>query len=137
MWNVPSTLTMLNLQNSPLQTFQSQCLPLRHHALLSGIYRQALPIAPLSPAPHLRTPVQHPLHQPLRLKTLCHRLPPLQPISSQSLPPSPAISQAQSRARSRSRFKKLPCDRISPLFEKLQDGSHLSTHRQLQRMYRQ
>ena len=86
MWNEPSTLNMRNLQSSPLPTFQSQCLLPKHHALLSDIYRQALPIAPLSPAPRLRTPVWHPPSQPLLLKTLCHRPPPFQPISSQSLP---------------------------------------------------
>ena len=49
---------------------------------------------------------------------------------------SPAISQAQSRARSRSRHKKPPCDPASPLFQSLQDGSHLPAHRRLQRMTR-
>ena len=46
MWNEPSTLIMRNLQSSPLPTFRSQCLLPRHHALLSDIYRQALPHRP-------------------------------------------------------------------------------------------
>ena len=43
--------------NSLLQTFQNQCLPLKRHALLWGIYPQVSLADPLSPAPHLRTPV--------------------------------------------------------------------------------
>ena len=57
MWNAPSTSTMPNLPNSPLQTFWNQFLPLKRHALLFGIYPQALLADPLSTAPGLRTPV--------------------------------------------------------------------------------
>ena len=61
----------------------------------------------------------------------------VQPISSQSLPLFADDLQAQSRARSRSRYKKFPCAPASPLFKTLQDGSHFSTHSQLQQVPRQ
>ena len=50
---------------------------------------------------------------------------------------SPAVSQAQPRARSHSRYKKPPCDTASSICKPLQDGPHLSAHHRVQRMPRE
>ena len=55
--------------------------------------------------------------------------PPASQSAARVCPSSLAISQTQSGARSRSRYKKPPCDPTSPLFQKLQDDSHVSGYR--------
>ena len=122
---------MPNLLSSPLQTFQSQCLPTEAPHPLLGYLPTGLTRRPAKP----RTPPADSSVAPFPPATPSENaMPPPAPAPANQRPKPAAPRQAQSRTRSLSHHKKPPCDPASPLFKSLQDGSHLPAHRRIQRM---